>query len=200
MNFHLPAQTLLDNGPRPKRFTLEEYAQLAEIGFLREDDRIELIRGELIEMAAKGMKHTVCCQRLLKALPSQVENATLRCQDPIQLPSGSEPEPDLVIVRDRSDDYLDSHPGPSDILLIIEVSDSSIEYDRTVKASLYAEAAIAHYWIFNVLDTQLEVLENPFQKANGEFDYRSKQIYSQNQTLSLPAPLTGTIDLSQILP
>lgn len=185
---------------RPKRFTLEEYAQLTKIGFFKEDDRIELIRGELIEMAAKGTKHTVCCQRLLKVLLPLLSDMTLRCQDPVQLLSGSEPEPDFVVVRDRADDYLDAHPSPDDILLIIEVADSSIEYDRTFKGSLYAEAHIFCYWIFNVLDTQLEVLEQPFQKTTGEFAYRSQQIYSQNQIVTLPAPLVGTLDLQQILP
>jgi len=186
--------------PRSRRFTLEEYAQLTEIGFFKEDDRIELIRGELIEMAAKGTKYTVCCQRLLKVLLPLLTDMTLRCQDPVQLLSGSEPEPDFVVVRDRADDYLDAHPSPDDILLIIEVADSSIEYDRTFKASLYAEANIFCYWPFNVLDTQLEVLEQPFQKANGEFAYRSQQIYSKNQTVTLPSPLVGTLNLTQILP
>ena len=88
---------------RPKRFTLEEYAQLTKIGFFKEDDRIELIRGELIEMAAKGTKHTVCCQRLLKVLLPLLSDMTLRCQDPVQLLSGSEPEPDFVVVRDRAE-------------------------------------------------------------------------------------------------
>ena len=185
---------------RLKRFTLEEYAQLTKIGFFKEDDRIELIRGELIEMAAKGTKHTVCCQRLLKKLLPTLADMTLRCQDPVQLLSGSEPEPDFVVVRDRADDYLDSHPSPDDILLIIEVADSSIEYDRTFKASLYAEAHIFYYWIFNVLDTQLEVLEQPFQKTNGKFAYRSQRIYSRDQTVHLPSPLVGTLNLAQILP
>ena len=204
MNFPRPPATLPErnpqHGPQPKRFTIAEYAHLTEIGFFKEDDRIELIRGELIEMAAKGMKHTVCCQRLLKVLLPLLADVTLRCQDPVQLLSGSEPEPDFVVVRDRADDYLDAHPGPDDILLIIEVADSSIEYDRTFKASLYAEANIYYYWIFNVLDTQLEVLEQPFQKTTGEFAYRSQQIYSQNQTIALPTPLVGTLNLAQILP
>jgi Uma2 family endonuclease len=200
MNFPRPPAKRPPLEPRPKRFTLEDYAKLTQIGFFKEDDRIELIRGELIEMAAKGTKHTVCCQRLLKVLPRLLADGILRCQDPVQLLAGSEPEPDFAIVRDRSDDYLDSHPGASDILLIIEVADSSIHYDRTYKGSLYAEAGIEHYWIFNVLDIQLEVLTQPFQKANGDFAYRSQQIYSQNQSIDLPNPLTGTIDLSQILP
>jgi Uma2 family endonuclease len=200
MNFPRPPATLPPVEPQPKRFTLEEYAELTKIGFFKEDDRIELIRGELIEMAAKGTKHTVCCQRLLKVLPRLLDDSFLRCQDPVQLLEGSEPEPDFAIVRDRADDYLDSHPSSDDILLLIEVADSSINYDRTYKGSLYAEAGIEHYWIFNVLDTQLEVLTQPFQNANGDFGYRSQQIYSQNQSIDLPPPLTGSIDLSQILP
>ena len=87
MNFPRPPATLpkhqSQHGPQPKRFTLEEYTQLTEIGFFKEDDRIELIRGELIEMAYKGTKHTVCCQRLLKMLLPLLADMTLRCQDPV---------------------------------------------------------------------------------------------------------------------
>ncbi len=201
MNFPRPPATLPHLEPRPKRFTLEEYAELTKIGFFKEDDRIELIRGELIHKAAKGTKHIFCCQELVATLPKLVRHqGIVRCQDPVQLLECSEPEPDFAIVRDRADDYLDSHPSSDDILLLIEVADSSINYDRTHKGSLYAEAGINHYWIFNVLDTQLEVLTQPFQNANGDFGYRSQQIYSKHHSIDLPAPLTGSIDLSQILP
>jgi len=112
------------------------------------------------------------------------------------------PKPHAMNLLRTASTHPDSKSAhePDDILLIIEVADSSIEYDRTFKASLYAEANIFCYWIFNVLDTQLEVLEQPFQKANGEFAYRSQQIYSKNQTVTLPSPLVGTLDLTQILP
>jgi Uma2 family endonuclease len=155
MNFPRPPATLPHLEPRPKRFSLEEYAELTKIGFFKEDDRIELIRGELIEMAAKGTKHIFCCQELVATLPGLVgQNGIVRCQDPIVVPAGSEPEPDFVVVKPRRDRYRNTKAQADDVLLIIEVADSSIEYDRTYKGSLYAEAGIAHYWIFNVLNTQ----------------------------------------------
>jgi Uma2 family endonuclease len=129
----------------PKRFTIAEYHRLTEIGFFAENDRVELIRGEINWMAAKGTAHTVCCSNLLAALAELLAGyATLRCQDLIALPFSSEPEPDFAIVRQRSDNYLSGHPTPDDILLVIEIADSSLDYDREVKRSLYAEAGIPH--------------------------------------------------------
>ncbi len=113
-----------------KRFTLEEYHQLTEIGFLKEDDHIQLINGELIEMAAKGTAHETCLRNLLRELPKVIgERATLQSQAPISIPPKSEPEPDFAIIKNRDDNYLSSHPQGTDILLIIEVADFSIEYD-----------------------------------------------------------------------
>jgi len=187
--------------PRPKRFSVEEYHRLLEIGFLNEGDRIELIRGDLVEMAAKGTKHIFCCQELSGILHLLINREAIsRCQDPIILASGSEPEPDFAIVRLTSDRYRSRKPEAQDILLIIEVSDSSLEYDRTVKGSLYAEADIQNYWIFNVLDQQLEVYQSPFKNSRDGFEYGSKQVYRIHQTIDLPAPLTGTIVLAEVLP
>ncbi len=186
--------------PQLKQFSIEEYHQLLEIGFFSEGDRIELVRGDLIQMAAKGTKHIFCCQELSGILHDLIaRQAISRCQDPIILASGSEPEPDFAIVRLSPDRYRSRKPEAQDILLLIEVADSSLEYDRTTKGSLYAEAAIEHYWIFNVLDRQLEVYKTPFQNAKGEFEYSSKQIYQLHQTIDLPDPLTGTITIADVL-
>ena len=189
------------DAPRPKRFSIEEYHRLLEIGFLNEGDRIELIRGDLVEMAAKGTKHIFCCQELSGILHLLIHRQAIsRCQDPVVLASGSEPEPDFAIVRLSADRYRSRKPEAQDILLIIEVSDSSLDYDRAVKGSLYAEANIQNYWIFNVLDQQLEVYQSPFQNSKNEFEYGSKQVYQIHQTVDLPASLTGTIVLAEVLP
>ncbi|MBC1218521.1 Uma2 family endonuclease, partial [Nostoc sp. UCD120] len=140
-----------------KRFTIAEYHRLAELGFFEENDRVELIKGEIIQMAAKGTPHSVCSTRLYRELfKLVVEEAILRGQEPIIIPDDSEPEPDLVIVRNRPDDYLEAHPSPSDILLVIEISNSTLKYDQEVKLSVYAEAGISYYWIFNLVDNYLE--------------------------------------------
>ncbi len=98
-----------------KRFTLEDYHRLAELGFFTEDDRVELIRGEIMQMAAKGTAHTNCCRDLLEELAGLViGRAKLQCQDPIILSSNSEPEPDFAILRKRADNYRFSLPQPED--------------------------------------------------------------------------------------
>ena len=109
-----------------------------------------------MQMAAKGTAHTVCCSHLMKALIMMVsDGATLRCQDPIMLPVKSEPEPDFEIVINREDNYFSSNPTPEDIILVIEIADSSLTYDREVKLPLYAEALISNYWILNLPENKL---------------------------------------------
>lgn len=182
-----------------KRFSVEEYHRLTEIGFFTEDDRVELIKGKINYMAAKGILHTVVCRKLLKQLSQLLEDeAILQCQDPILLPSGSEPEPDFAIVNLKEDDYLSHHPTVEDIILVIEIADSSLEYDQKVKLELYAEAGINSYWIFNLLDYQLECYSNPYQKKNGTFAYSKQQIYLPQQTISLPNFPELNLDLNKI--
>jgi Uma2 family endonuclease len=160
----------------PKRFTVEDYHRLVELGFLREDDRIELIRGELIEMAAKGTAHETCITRLIRILlPLVDEQATLRCQSPITLAVDGEPEPDFSIVQNREDDYATAHPTAEETLLVMEVADSSLDYDRTVKLSLYAEAKIPVYWLFNLPDRCLEIYSEP-AVIGSEFGYLNRRI------------------------
>jgi Uma2 family endonuclease len=158
-----------------KRFTLEEYHRLIELDFFAEKDRVELIRGELVDMTAKRTPHSVCTTRLLYQLITLLQKqATVRVQEPIILPPNSEPEPDIAIVRNRFDDYLSNHPEPKDIILVGEVSDSMLKYDQEEKLSLYAESGINNYWIFNLVSICLEVYTQPYQNLQGEFDYANK--------------------------
>jgi Uma2 family endonuclease len=184
-----------------KRFTLEEYHRLGEIGFFHEDDRIELIRGEIVKMSAKGTLHSVCTTLLNRELSKLIgERATLRIQDPIILPSTSEPEPDVTIVQNRSDEYVSAHPIPADILLLIEIADSSLDYDKNVKTSLYAEAGIPDYWIFNLIDNWLEVCSEPFELRRGKFDYLNKRLVLPNQSIALPCFPDLSLDLTKVFP
>ena len=112
-----------------KRFSIEEYHRLGELGFFGPDDRVELIRGEILKMAAKGTLHSVCNSLVFGELYSLVgKRAIVRGQEPIILSADSEPEPDVVIARNRADRYSSSHPESADILLVIEVSDSTLKY------------------------------------------------------------------------
>ncbi len=141
----------------PKRFSLAEYHRLIELGFFQENERIELIKGQIIQMAAKAILHSVCNTLLFGELFTLLQGqATIRNQEPIILGNDSEPEPDLVIVRNRGDRYLDNHPSIADILSVIEVFDSTLKYDRETKLSLYAESGIDNYWLFNLVANCLE--------------------------------------------
>jgi len=184
---------------KTKHFTISEYHYLAELGFFQENERVELIRGELVYMTAKGKLHSVCETRLERELNKLVgDTATLRGQLPIILPDNSEPEPDRLIARNRLDDYLSSHPTASDILLLIEISDSTLKYDQEVKLPLYAEAGVCDYWIFNLLDNILECYSNPYQSSEGKYGYRSKIIFLHNELVTLPHFSNLTLDLSKI--
>ena len=184
-----------------KRFTTDEYHCLTELGFFTEDSRVELIWGEIVQMAAKGTSHTVCCSKLIRELSRLLASrAILRCQDPIILSSESEPEPDFAIVKNRDDEYLSRHPTPEEIILVIEIADSSLNYDREVKLPLYAEAGIANYWIFNLIENQLETHQNIYQKCQENFAYSQQQIFLPHQTISLPKFSDLVLDLSKVFP
>ncbi len=184
-----------------KRFSLDEYHRLAELGFFHEDDRVELIRGEIIQMAAKGTPHTNCCRDLLEELARLVAaRAKLQCQDPIILPSESEPEPDFAILRKRADNYRFALPNADDVLLVIEIADSTLKYDREVKLPLYAEAGISDYWIFNLVKNHLETYTEPYQDSQGNFGYTVKRIVLPNQAIALPCLPDLSLDLSKVFP
>ncbi|MGV0023653.1 Uma2 family endonuclease [Phormidesmis priestleyi] len=186
--------------PTVKRFTLDEYHRLSELGFFAETDRVELIRGELVYMAAKGTAHEACNRKLIRELPKLIgDRATLQDQSPITMPTDGEPEPDFAVVKNRDDDYVSTHPKPEDVLLLIEISDSSLSYDQETKLSLYAENKIQHYWIFNLLENVLETYSEPYQKLQG-FGYRVKRVLLANEAVALPHFPDLILDLSKTFP
>ncbi|WP_414581086.1 Uma2 family endonuclease [Scytonema sp. PCC 10023] len=193
----------------PKRFTVADYHRLIELGFLTENDRVELIRGELMQMVAKGTPHTVCNTSLVYELTILLQGrAIVRGQEPITLPPNSEPEPDLVIAYSRGDclrqsfakRYLSGHPSPADILLVAEVADATLKYDQEVKLPLYAESGISDYWIFNLVASCLEVYTQPYQDLQGNFGYASKQIFLPHAVVNLPGFPDLSVDLSKVFP
>lgn len=168
-----------------RRFSLEEYHWLIERGFFREDERVELIEGVLNQMSPKGLRHSACLSILLRLLPSMIgERAWIRAQDPITLPdSNSEPEPDLVLAAPRERGYLDHHPFPNDILLIVEIAQSSLAYDRRIKIPLYAAAGVGEYWIVNLRDDQVEVYREPTTPVEGAAYYHQHLRFSAENVL-----------------
>lgn len=144
------------------RLSCDRYHQMIERGILGEDERIELIEGELVTMSPIGSEHSGVVDQLNEILVSQLaRRAVVKVQGPIQLDDHSEPEPDVVLSKPRWDYYKRSLPQPADILLVIEVADSSLAYDRSVKMPLYARAGIAEAWIINLIDRWIEVYRDP---------------------------------------
>lgn len=149
-------------GGRSHRFTVAEYHRMAEVGILGEDSRVELIRGQIVDMAPIGTPHfgmVIRLNRLLSAILAG--RALISVQNPARLDDGSEPQPDVAVLKPRADDYETAVPRPADVLLLIEVADTSLREDREVKAPLYAESGIADYWIVNLIDRVVEVHRRP---------------------------------------
>ena len=134
-----------------RRFTADEYQEMGRAGILREDDRVELIDGEVLAMSPIGPPHTGTINRLNHLFARLVGDAAIvQVQLPVRLDAYSEPQPDLALLRPRADFYGTAAAGPDDVLLAIEVAQSSLSYDRKVKADLYARRGIAEYWIVDL--------------------------------------------------
>lgn len=143
-------------------FTVDEYYLMAQAGILHEDDRVELIEGEIIEMAAIGSRHAACVDRLTQLFVGRVGGrAIVRVQNPIRLSQRTEPQPDLALLRPRPDFYAAGHPGPEDVLLVVEVADTSVGFDRETKIPLYARAGIPEAWLVNLTESNIAVYRNP---------------------------------------
>ncbi len=149
--------------PARKRFTVTEYHQMIEAGVLKEDDRVELLNGEIIEMSPIGPRHASCVKRLIAVLSARITKwAILDVQDPVQLDDHSEPQPDLTLLRPRADFYASGHPTPTDVLVAIEVADTTADKDRQIKIPAYALAAIPEVWLIDLFNDRIEVHSNPY--------------------------------------
>jgi Uma2 family endonuclease len=136
-----------------RRFTADEYQAMGQAGILRDDDRVELIDGEVVAMSPLGLRHLAVVDRLTRHLVvSAGDRAIVRTQGAVRLDPLNEPEPDIALLRPRDDFYATIHAGPADILVLIEVADSSLRYDTTVKTELYARLGAAEYWIVDLVD------------------------------------------------
>ena len=146
-----------------RRFTVDEYYAVAEAGILSPEERVELLAGEIFTMATMGNRHIFCLRWLNKALVQSVgDTAVVDVQMPVLLDNTSEPMPDFAILRWRDDRYRESaKPGPDDVLLVIEVSDTTVRFDRHHKAPLYAAQGIPEMWLFDVNARQVEVYDQP---------------------------------------
>lgn len=166
-------------------FTADEYHRMAEAGVLRDDDRVELVDGEIVQMTPIGSPHAACVDRLNVLLQQQVDvRGIVRVQGPIRLDAHSEPQPDLSILKPRANFYASAHPTPGDILLIVEVADTSLRYDRDIKVPLYARAGIAETWLVDLLNERVEIFTQP--TAQGYQQSRRSGLGERLTTSALP--------------
>ncbi|MCO6479675.1 MAG: Uma2 family endonuclease [Phaeodactylibacter sp.] len=185
-----PSETVLDI----YRWTVEDYHRLGKAGILDEDSRVELLNGQIVKMSPTGNLHAGCVDRLGDLFRELLgKSAIIRVQNPVILNLNSEPEPDLSILKRKNNFYTDGHPRPEDILLIVEVADTTLEKDRTTKKKLYAAAGITEYWIINLPDRQVEQYLDPF----GE-DYRLVHICKSGQAVE--STLLGSVPVDNIQP
>lgn len=170
---------------KPRKFTVEEYAKMGEAGVFAADERVELIEGEIIPVSPQTHRHASRIARLTTLLVRQFgESHEVRVQLPLTLGQDSEPEPDLALVRLEVADSSTRHPGEAD--LVFEISDTTLLFDRSAKASLYAKHQLPEYWILNLKNQKLEIRREPSANSEGAYgwDYSSLAILSPGQLAS----------------
>lgn len=134
---------------------------MVQAGILREDDRVELLEGEILEMAPIGSRHAACVARLTALFARAQARGIVWVHNPIHLSERSEPQPDLALLRPRPDFYAQAHPGPGDIFIVVEVAETSVEVDRDVKVPLYARAGIPEVWLVDLAGGCVQVFQEP---------------------------------------
>ena len=165
------------------RLNVSQYHQMSEAGIFSENDKVELINGEIIEMSPIGRRHTACVNRLNSVFSQLLgKKVIIAVQNPITLNNLSEPQPDIALLKPRADFYESGHPQPQDIFLLIEVADSSLEYDRDVKIPLYASSGITEVWLVDIYEQVIIVYRYPSE--NG---YSDIQKLSRGEKMSIQA-------------
>lgn len=144
------------------RLTVAEYHRMADTGVLAPDARVELIEGEIIDMAPMKSRHAAAINRLLSAFKAVADDVAIAtCQTPLRLSEWSEPGPDFMLLKPRADRYRDAMPTPADVLLLIEVADTSLAYDRGVKVPLYAQHGVVEVWIIDLENNLVRFFRQP---------------------------------------
>lgn len=182
--------------PLRRLFTRDEYYAMAEAGILKPEDRVELIEGEIYRMAPIGNRHAGCVNRVNRVVTNGLtERAVVALQNPVHLNDFSEPQPDVAVLRPRQDFYSESHPRPTDVLLLIEVANSSSGFDRQSKIPLYALNGIAEVWLIDLPRQRLEVYRDPARDG-----YRTVQRLQRGERVAPQAFPDFEIEIAAILP
>ena len=175
--------------------TVSEYERMGETGMFPPDARVELIEGEIIEMSPIGSRHAACVELLAEQVRELVKGIFLvRTQNPIVLDDFSEPQPDVAVLKFRPDRYLNAHPRPSDILIVIEVAETTVHFDRHVKVPLYARAGIPEVVLFNLPEDRLECFLQPETGI-----YQVSRVFNRGEKFESASIPGLTLDIGTIL-
>jgi Uma2 family endonuclease len=187
--------------PHPRLWTREEYYKMAEAGVFRPGERVELIGGRIVAMSPQNSPHFTAISLVEDAL-RMIFGAghVVRVQGPLDVSPSSQPEPDIAVVRGTVRDYASGHPTTA--LLVVEISESTLTFDRGEKASLYASADIPEYWIVNLLDRRLEVYRDPVPVTGQPYGYgyRSCSHYFADDEVTPLGVSRGIVKVSDLLP
>jgi Uma2 family endonuclease len=185
--------TLMSGEPRKHLITVDEYYRMAEVGLLAPDARVELIEGEIIDMAPIGISHGSVVDRLNRLFVRAVgDRAIVRVQGMILFGTRSAPQPDVVLLAPSPDDYAHAHPLPHDMLLVVEVSDTTLRHDRDVKVPLFARHGIPEAWIVDLQHGELHVYRSPHQ--GGYLEHSATHAPGITRLAALPVE----VDLSKL--
>jgi Uma2 family endonuclease len=187
--------THMPSGIEKRRFNVDEYYAMARAGILSERDRVELIEGEIVTMSPIGVAHAAAVDRAAQTLMRSVAGRSIvRVQNPIRVDTFSEPQPDLTLLRPREDFYRTAHPGPADILLVIEIADASLRYDRHIKAPLYARHGIVEYWLVDLAAGTVTSYTSPDGAT-----YRAVAVHARGEMLTPIALPDCTLTVDDLL-
>lgn len=179
------------------RLEVAQYHAMVQAGILTEDDPVELLEGWLVVKTPKNPAHRIATRQVARALEQQLpHNWYVDTQEPLTT-SDSEPEPDVMVVKGDTRDYRNRHPGPGEVALVVEVADTTLRRDRTLKQRLYARAGLRVYWIVNLIDRQVEVYTEP-----AEGGYRQQQVYGPDAVVPvvLAGQAAGHVAVKDLLP
>lgn len=178
---------------KQKLWTVDEYYRMADAGILDPEERTELIDGQIIVMSAKKPPHSIVNQLAADYLRNLLsERAVIRIQEPVHLDYRSEPEPDIALVMHPLRQYLDHHPTPSEIFLLIEVADATLKLDTKRKAKIYAQTGIRDYWVVNAIAHQVHIFREPDGGS-----YAQKSVLGASETIRPLAFLDVEVELRQ---
>jgi len=173
---------------------VDEYHRMAEVGILTEADKVELIHGQILKKSPVGSKQAAIVDRINKLLNQHfIDNAIVRIQNPVRINDINEPEPDIAVLKYREDYYIEKHPKPQDIFLVIEVSDTTLTYDKEIKLPLYATAGIPEFWLINIEKSEIEVHRSPATD-----NYTTITIHRAGDSIALPSA-SDRLDVGTLL-